>query len=168
MQTNEVLQSVLERAQKAGFSVLVVTLDTMQLGWRPLDIDRAYLPFLQGVGSAVGFSDPAFMKQQGMEQHLGKSAKDIPSDDLLPLSINNLGEFNSCAWSSTCPAHAIRGLYRSWDDLKLIKSIWKGPIVLKGIQTLADAHRAIDYGMDGIVVSNHGGRQGALAPSTAR
>ena len=98
MQSNEVLQSVLERAQKAGFSVLVVTLDTMQLGWRPLDIDRAYLPFLQGVGSAVGFSDPAFMKQQGMEQHLGKSAKDIPSDDLLPLSINNLGEFNSCVF----------------------------------------------------------------------
>lgn len=141
------LKSVLERAQTAGFSVLVVTLDTMQLGWRPLDIDRAYLPFLNGVGSAVGFSDPAFMKQQGMEHHLGKAAKDIPSDDLLPLSINNLGEFNS-------------GLYRSWDDLKLIKAIWKGPIVLKGIQTLADAHRAIDYGVDGIVVSNHGGRQG--------
>jgi lactate 2-monooxygenase len=51
------------------------------------------------------------------------------------------------------------GHYRDWDDLKTLRKYWDGPIVLKGIQTVEDAHRAIDYGMEGIIVSNHGGRQ---------
>jgi lactate 2-monooxygenase len=57
------------------------------------------------------------------------------------------------------------GTYRTWPDLEVLKKHWNGPIVLKGIQTVEDAHRAIDYGMDGIIVSNHGGRQldGAIA-----
>ena len=57
------------------------------------------------------------------------------------------------------------GTYRSWDDLAILKKHWDGPIVLKGIQTVQDARRAIEYGMSGIVVSNHGGRQlnGAIA-----
>ena len=57
------------------------------------------------------------------------------------------------------------GTYRKWEHLEVLKKLWDGPIVLKGIQTVEDAHRAIDYGMDGIVVSNHGGRQldGAIA-----
>jgi lactate 2-monooxygenase len=57
------------------------------------------------------------------------------------------------------------GTYRDWEDLKVLKKLWDGPIVLKGIQSVEDAHRAIEFGMDGIIVSNHGGRQlaGAIA-----
>jgi isopentenyl diphosphate isomerase/L-lactate dehydrogenase-like FMN-dependent dehydrogenase len=55
--------------------------------------------------------------------------------------------------------------YREWQHLEVIKNLWEGPIVLKGIQTLSDAHKAIEYGIDGIIISNHGGRQldGAIA-----
>jgi isopentenyl diphosphate isomerase/L-lactate dehydrogenase-like FMN-dependent dehydrogenase len=57
------------------------------------------------------------------------------------------------------------GTYREWGHLEILKKHWDGPIVLKGIQTVEDARRAVEYGMDGIVVSNHGGRQldGAIA-----
>ena len=57
------------------------------------------------------------------------------------------------------------GNYRDWNDLKILRKYWDGPIVLKGIQTVEDAHRAVEHGMDGIIVSNHGGRQldGAIA-----
>lgn len=57
------------------------------------------------------------------------------------------------------------GTYREWEHLKVLKHLWDGPIVLKGIQTVNDAHLAIGYGIDGIIVSNHGGRQldGAIA-----
>jgi isopentenyl diphosphate isomerase/L-lactate dehydrogenase-like FMN-dependent dehydrogenase len=51
------------------------------------------------------------------------------------------------------------GTYREWSDLQVLRKYWDGPIVLKGIQTVEDAHRAIEHGMDGIIVSNHGGRQ---------
>ena len=57
------------------------------------------------------------------------------------------------------------GVYREWKDLEVLKKLWDGPIVLKGIQTVEDARKAADYGMAGIIVSNHGGRQvdGAIA-----
>ena len=57
------------------------------------------------------------------------------------------------------------GTYREWKDLRVLRENWDGPIVLKGIQTVEDARLAVEYGMDGIVVSNHGGRQvdGAIA-----
>jgi len=57
------------------------------------------------------------------------------------------------------------GTYREWQHLEVLKKLWDGPIVLKGIQTVADAHKAIEYGIEGIIVSNHGGRQldGAIA-----
>jgi lactate 2-monooxygenase len=51
------------------------------------------------------------------------------------------------------------GNYRDWNDLATLRKQWDGPIVLKGIQTVEDARKAVEYGMDGIIVSNHGGRQ---------
>ena len=131
--------SILDRAKRNGFSVLVVTLDTIQLGFRPSDLDTGYLPFLQGVGCQVGFSDPTFMSDIGFEQHIGKRVEDIPEDDLLQMSIANLQEFNS-------------GHYRSWSDLAFLRKHWEGPLVVKGIQSVQDAHHAIDARCDGIIV----------------
>jgi isopentenyl diphosphate isomerase/L-lactate dehydrogenase-like FMN-dependent dehydrogenase len=136
-----VCASILHRAKDAGFSTLVITLDTWTLAWRPTDLDRAYLPFIRGIGTAVPFSDPAFLA--GLDKP--------PSEDLGPA----VGK-----WIPT-----FTGTDRTWDDLAFIREHWDGPLVLKGIQHVDDARLAAKAGVDGIVVSNHGGRQvdGAIA-----
>lgn len=131
----EVCVSVLDRAKKAGFSALLVTLDTWLLGWRPYDLDHAYLPFLQGTGLANYFSDAAFLA--GLEKS--------PQDDLPAALMRWLPMFT--------------GTDHTWDDVAFLREHWDGPIALKGIQHVDDARRAVDVGVDGIVVSNHGGRQ---------
>jgi len=138
---NDVTISILQRAKAAGFSALVVTLDTWTLAWRPNDLDQAYLPFIRGVGNAVPFSDPAFRAL------LAKS----PEEDLTAAILRWIPMFT--------------GTDRRWDQLPFLREHWDGPIVLKGIQHVDDARRASDAGMDGIIVSNHGGRQvdGAVA-----
>lgn len=138
---NDVTISLLQRAKAAGFSTLVVTLDTWTLAWRPNDLDRAYLPFIRGVGNAIPFSDPAFRAL------LAKP----PEEDLTAAILQWIPMFT--------------GTDRRWDQLPFLREHWDGPIVLKGIQHVDDARRASDAGMDGIIVSNHGGRQvdGAVA-----
>jgi len=138
---DDVCVSILERAQKAGFTHLVVTLDTWTVSWRPHDLDGAYLPFLRGVGTAIPFSDPAF-----------RATLAAPPEEDLPSAV--------LKWVST-----FTGEDKSWDRLPFLRQHWDGPIVLKGILHPTDARRAADAGMDGIVVSNHGGRQvdGAIA-----
>jgi L-lactate dehydrogenase (cytochrome) len=133
--------SFLGRAQAAGYSVLVVTLDTRILAWRPLDLGSGYLPFLQGVGVQNFLSDPAF--QAG----LAKPVDEDPDAAIL-------------RWTQIFGDTSI-----TWDDLPFLRQHWHGPIVLKGILTAADAIRAAAAGIDGVIVSNHGGRQvdGAIA-----
>ncbi len=136
-----VAASFLGRAQAAGYSVLVVTLDTRILAWRPRDLDKAYLPFIQGVGIQNYLSDPAF--QAGLLNPI-----DVDPDSAVLRYAQMFGD-----------------LSLTWDDIPFLRQHWNGPIVLKGILSAADALRAADAGVDGIVVSNHGGRQvdGAIA-----
>ncbi|MFG3256188.1 lactate 2-monooxygenase [Streptomyces sp. NPDC048172] len=138
---DEVCVSILDRARAAGFRTLVVTLDTWTLAWRPQDLDQSYLPFIRGVGTAIPFSDPAF--RAGLAKP--------PEEDLDAAVLRWVPMFT--------------GTDRSWDRLPFLREHWDGPIVLKGVQRPEDARRAVDSGADGIVVSNHGGRQvdGALA-----
>jgi lactate 2-monooxygenase len=131
----DVCASLLDRARKAGYTALVVTLDTWTLAWRPHDLDQAYLPFLRGVGTAIPFSDPVF--RAGLQKS--------PEEDL-PMAI--------LRW-----VQLFTGTDKSWDQLAFLREHWDGPIVLKGIQHAEDARKAVDSGMDGVVVSNHGGRQ---------
>lgn len=144
-QHNDITLSLLTRARSSGFSVLIVTLDTDILGWRPSDLDTGYNPFLlpDPTGVAIGLSDPVF-KQAWAEAHGGA---DPGAEDQLAES--------SPAWVHT----VFSGVSHSWADLAFLRKHWDGPIVLKGIQTVGDARRAVEAGMDGIVVSNHGGRQ---------
>jgi L-lactate dehydrogenase (cytochrome) len=132
----EVAASFLARAKAAGYTALVVTLDTHTLGWRPRDLDRAYLPFLRGIGVANYFTDPAFQKAAG----------------------GPIGDANRDAailrWATMFGDPSL-----TWDDLGFLRDHWDGPIMLKGIQHPDDAWRAVDAGMDGVIVSNHGGRQ---------
>ncbi|SEG15620.1 L-lactate dehydrogenase (cytochrome) [Thermomonospora echinospora] len=134
--------SFLERAKAAGYTALVVTLDTFTLGWRPRDLDAAYLPFLRGIGVANYFTDPVFQKA------VGGPVTDANRDLAILHWVANFGNPSL-----------------TWDDLAFLREHWDGPIALKGIQHPDDARRAVDAGMDGVIVSNHGGRQvdGAVA-----
>ncbi|MEU6411793.1 lactate 2-monooxygenase [Microbispora sp. NPDC046933] len=131
----EVTLSFLARAKAAGFTVLVVTLDTPLLAWRPRDLDQAYLPFLRGVGTANYFTDPAF------HAGLARPVHEDPNAAVLHF----VGMFGDPG--------------KTWPDLALLREHWDGPIVLKGVLHPDDARLAADAGMDGVVVSNHGGRQ---------
>ncbi len=132
----ELAASFLSRAAAAGYGALVVTLDTFKMGWRPRDLDRAYLPFLRAVGNQNYLADDVFRR-----------ALDAPPEgDGLAAAIAH--------WAMTFGNPAL-----TWDDLGFLREHWSGPIALKGIQHPDDARRAVDAGMDGIVVSNHGGRQ---------
>ncbi|MFC4332830.1 alpha-hydroxy-acid oxidizing protein [Streptomyces andamanensis] len=141
----EVTRSFLERARACGFAVLVVTLDTPLLAWRPRDLDQAYLPFLRGVGTANYFTDPAFLSGLARPVHEDLDAAVLRFVDLF----------------------ADPG--KTWPDLAFLREHWDGPIVLKGVLHPDDARAAADAGMDGVVVSNHGGRQvaGAIAAADA-
>lgn len=131
----DVTVSLLDRARRAGYSVLVVTLDTWLLGWRPHDLDAGHLPFLSGEGLANYFTDPAFIEALGRP----------PADDVQAAVLRWLPMFT--------------GVDHTWDELDFLRRHWHGPIVLKGIQSVPDAQRAVDAGVQGVLVSNHGGRQ---------
>ncbi|GGU46055.1 lactate 2-monooxygenase [Streptomyces lavendofoliae] len=141
----EVTRSFLSRAKAAGFTALFVTLDTPLLAWRPRDLDQAYLPFLHGVGTANYFTDPAF---------LAGLAKPVHEDPNAAVA-HFVGMFADPA--------------KTWPDLEFLRENWDGPIVLKGVLHPDDARRAAQAGMDGVVVSNHGGRQvaGSVAAADA-
>ncbi|MCD0451847.1 lactate 2-monooxygenase [Actinocorallia sp. API 0066] len=138
----ELAESLVGRAEAAGYEVLVVTLDTFKLAWRPRDLDTAYLPFLRGIGVQNYFSDPVFLKAVGGE---------ITPENRINAILHWVANFGNPSLT--------------WDDLAWLRERWRGPIVLKGVQHPDDARRAADAGMDGVVVSNHGGRQvdGAVA-----
>jgi lactate 2-monooxygenase len=137
----EICASFVERAEAAGYGAIVVTLDTLTLGWRPRDLRNAYLPFLQGQGCGQFFSDPVFRSRLDRP----------PEDDILSAAAMMLATFPNLALT--------------WDDLDWLRGQTTLPLLVKGVLTAEDARRAFDHGCDGVIVSNHGGRQvdGAVA-----
>ena len=137
----EICESFVRRAEEAGYGAIVVTLDTLTLGWRPRDLRQAYLPFIKGEGCGQYFTDPVFLSR------LAKS----PQEDMLTAAATMLATFPN--------------LGLTWDDLDWLRQQTKLPILVKGVLTAEDARRALEHGIDGVVVSNHGGRQvdGAVA-----
>jgi lactate 2-monooxygenase len=161
--SDHVTISLLNRAKAAGFTTLVVTLDTFIIGYRSRDLDTSYLPFLyQAQGVQIGFSDPVFNKDfealpppsfNDLKQLLSRAGK---SPWLIAKLLAKAKTLRKCrVWL----AEMNSGTYKTWDNLSLLRKHWDGPILLKGIQSIHDARLAIEHGMDGIVVSNHGGRQ---------
>ncbi|HTD08342.1 MAG TPA: lactate 2-monooxygenase [Solirubrobacteraceae bacterium] len=131
----DLAESFVARAGEAGYEAIVVTLDTWMLGWRPRDLQNAYLPFLKGEGVANYFSDPVF--RGALEQS--------PEEDPGPA----IGHW----------AYQFANPTVTWNDLAWLREQTQLPIVLKGILRADDARRALDAGVDGLIVSNHGGRQ---------
>jgi lactate 2-monooxygenase len=131
----DVAGSLVDRAAAAGYSAIVVTVDTLSLGWRPRDLAQAYLPFRQGEGIGQFTSDPVFLERLPVP----------PEEDVLVAAGTMLAMFPN--------------LKLGWDDLAWLRDRTELPILVKGIVRGDDAARAFELGVDGIVVSNHGGRQ---------
>ncbi len=131
----ELARSFVARAERAGYSAIVVTLDTWLLGWRPADLSEAFLPFLWGEGNRNYLEDPVF---RGLLQ--------APPEQDMQAAI---GQW---AWQFANPSV-------TWDDLAWLRECTELPIVLKGILHPDDARLAVEHGMQGVLVSNHGGRQ---------
>ena len=119
----------------------MITLDTLTLGWRPRDLRAAYLPFLKGEGCGQFFSDPVFLSR--LDQP--------PAEDPLTAAAMMLATFPN--------------LGLTWNDLDWLRAQTSLPLLVKGVLTAADAELALQHGVDGVIVSNHGGRQvdGAVA-----
>ena len=131
----ELARSFVARAERAGYSAVVVTLDTWLLGWRPADLSEAFLPFLWGEGNKNYLEDPVF---QGLLE--------APPEEDMQAAI---GQW---AWQFANPSV-------TWEDLAWLRECTKLPIVLKGIVHPDDARLAVEHGVEGVLVSNHGGRQ---------
>jgi lactate 2-monooxygenase len=131
----ELARSFIERAEKCGYEAIVVTLDTWLLGWRPADLTDGFLPFLRGEGNINYLRDPVF-----------RAALPKPPEEDLPSAVAYW------AWQFSNPSV-------TWADLAFLRKCTKLPIVLKGIQSVEDAQLAVEHGIEGIIVSNHGGRQ---------
>jgi isopentenyl diphosphate isomerase/L-lactate dehydrogenase-like FMN-dependent dehydrogenase len=138
---DDLAASLVRRAEAAGYSAIVLTVDNYVPGWKPRDLQQAYLPFLEGVGIALYLTDPVF--QAGLE----KTAE----EDIGAAIGHFLGVFANPALT--------------WERLEWLRGTTSLPIVLKGILHPDDAREARERGIDAIVVSNHGGRQidGAIA-----
>jgi lactate 2-monooxygenase len=194
--SNDVVASFVRRAEACGCSAIVLTLDTTMLGWRPRDLDLAYLPFMQGKGIAQYTSDPVFLRE--MQEGRASSPNEPRPEDRAnrpgePLSergsagtprptpkpplnlraiataLEQKGNFPGGLLSNLTsgdPRAAVQQFMTTysrpslqWGDLKFLRQHTKLPILLKGVLHPDDARKAVELGIDGLVVSTHGGRQ---------
>jgi lactate 2-monooxygenase len=177
--SNELVASFVSRAEACGCSAIVLTLDTTMLGWRIRDLDLAYLPFLRGKGIAQYTSDPVFVEQ--IQETLREEAP--PTGRVTLSALRTLWQLAG-SYPGTRLRNVRSGMARaavrrfiatysrpslSWEDLAFLRDRTQLPILLKGVLHGADAAAAIEHGMDGVIVSNHGGRQvdGAIATMDA-
>ena len=167
--SDELVRSFVSRAADCGCRGIFVTLDTTVLGWRTRDLGNGYLPFLDGYGIAQYTSDPVF---QRMVDEMPKPGR-IPGQPLTLSSIGTLLKMSrvypGSTWTNLRSRRALKGVRKfidiysnpalSWEHIERLRNWTDLPIILKGIIHPDDAARAVALGVDGIVVSNHGGRQ---------
>jgi L-lactate dehydrogenase (cytochrome) len=133
--SRELASSLVNRAERAGYGAIVLTVDTFLPGWKPRDLQGAWQPFFEGIGIANYTSDPVF-----------QSMLDKPVDD------DPQGAVGQFILQFSNPE-------LDWDDLEFLRAETELPILIKGILHPDDARRAGEHGIDGVLVSNHGGRQ---------
>jgi len=164
------VESFVSRAEASGAEAIVVTLDTGMLGWRPRDLDRGFLPFIRGMGIAQYTSDPVFRElvaRRMARPASGERPRVTPAAvrTLVEMTRRHPGGFRQNLRSGE-PRVAVETFLDvfsrpslAWSDLPFLRARTSLPIVLKGIQHPDDARRAVDAGVDGVMVSTHGGRQ---------
>lgn len=173
--SDELNGSLLRRAEASGCEAIVVTLDTHLLGWRTRDLDLAYLPFTRGMGIAQYTSDPVF--QQLVRERAAQPKPDAAKVRITPQAVAAAVQIARKGASLTggdlrenlrspLPRAAVETFLDvfstpalTWEDLARAREWTTLPIILKGIVHPDDAERTIDAGLDGLWVSNHGGRQ---------
>ncbi len=167
---DDLVDSFLQRAERSGAAAVVVTLDTTMLGWRPQDLNLGSLPFAHGLGIDQYTSDPRFLDIV-RERIAAALPRDKPE-----ITFGAIKSLISMARNT--PGNAVRNLISpipresvqtfleiysrpslNWTDIGGLRERTSLPIVLKGILHPDDALQAVDLGIDGILVSNHGGRQ---------
>ncbi|MCL6515339.1 MAG: alpha-hydroxy-acid oxidizing protein [Alicyclobacillus sp.] len=131
----EIITSLIQRAERAGYGALVVTVDTTMLGWRAHDLKNAYLPFLQGQGLANYLTDPVFRSRLSR----------APEEDMAAAIQHFLAVYVNPGFT--------------WEDLERIRAQTRLPLLVKGITHPEDVRHAFHLGADAVIVSNHGGRQ---------
>lgn len=147
---DELTVSLLKRAWDSGFDACILTVDTWQLGWRHHDVQTSNYAFYHGIGADLGLSDPIFTKR-------------LAQDGIDPRTMPNEA---GAKWID----NVWHGRAHGWEKIPWLVKTWKAmtggrPFCLKGLQSVEDARKAVDVGCDGIIVSNHAGRQvdGAVA-----
>jgi lactate 2-monooxygenase len=165
--SDELMNHFILRAESSGCHAIVVTLDVTMLGWRTRDLDLAYLPFLHGKGLAQYVGDPVFLSSLGQTPQSNLSRGVTLS--LVKAFIKITRAFPGSFWKnlvSSKPRAAVEQFIATyarpsatWEDLALLRKRTRLPILLKGIQYPEDGRKAVEHGMDGVIVSNHGGRQ---------
>lgn len=165
--SDALVESLVARAEACGCEALVVTLDTTLLGWRSRDLDLAHLPFLLGQGIAQYTSDPVF------RDSLAGAADDGPRPKITARTLRNVlaaaRHFPGSSLRALTSGEALAAVRQfiatysrpniTWADLAWLRERTRLPIVLKGVLDGADAKLAVEHGVDGLIVSNHGGRQ---------
>ena len=168
------VESFVARAEASGCEAIVVTLDTHVLGWRTMDLDLGYLPFARAEGIAQYLSDPVF--RQLVEARVRAAMTSSPRPAPARPTVAAVRSLLSMARHH--PGPTLRNLTQpyaraavetfldvfsrstlTWADLAWLRERTTLPLVVKGIQHPDDARAALDHGADGIIVSNHGGRQ---------
>lgn len=128
----QVSLNMAKRAEQAGYDAIVVTVDTVMLGWRETDLANQFSPLKKGYGMGNYRNDDVFMSIVGSDDH----------DAILNEIVRNF--FHPSL---------------NWKSIEQLKQVTKLPVLIKGLLHPDDARLAIEYGADGIIVSNHGGRQ---------
>jgi isopentenyl diphosphate isomerase/L-lactate dehydrogenase-like FMN-dependent dehydrogenase len=132
---SELAESFVRRAERAGYSAIVVTVDAHVLGWRERDLANAYSPFVDGHGAANYLTDPVFLRRLGSDPAADREA------------------------AGRLLAEVFGNAALDWASIGWLRERTRLPIVIKGILAADDAARAVDVGASAVVVSNHGGRQ---------
>ncbi len=164
--SNELVASLVSRAEACGCEAIVVTLDTPLLGWRPRDLQLGSLPFARAIGLAQYLSDPVFQSYLDEVQLRPSGPITLAALEVFYQACRNYG---GSLWQNLRTRRPLKAVQQFvdiysrtdllWSDLKFLRKHTRLPIVLKGILCAEDARLALDAGMDGIWVSNHGGRQ---------
>jgi lactate 2-monooxygenase len=173
--SDELVASLAARAEACDCRAIVVTLDTTMLAWRPRDLDCAFLPFIHGKGLAQYTSDPVFRRLITEEPTPAAEYEPRPSLAALRVLIELTRAYPDSFWKTLLSGRGRDAVRRftqiysrpslTWETLAFLRERTDLPILLKGILHPDDAARAVAEGMNGVIVSNHGGRQldGAIA-----
>ena len=168
--SDALVESFVHRAEACGCDAIVLTLDTTMLGWRPRDLDLGSLPFLEGKGIAQYTSDPVFRASlnEPLPDVVNAPRASVTFASIMAL-IGGARRYPGSTIATLRSGESRRAVQRfiatysrpslEWSDLAALRRMTTRPILLKGILREDDARRAIDAGMNGVIVSNHGGRQ---------